>query len=417
MERKAWSVVGAAYGDEGKGLATDALASWLLHQGRKPVVVRANSGAQAGHTVTTPDGKRHVFHHIGSGSFLGVPTHLSRFMALHPTAFIRELEVLAEKAPAVAITASPDAPVTTPWDMLINQIVETHRAGGRHGSCGLGFGETLERTEKGPVLLARDLGRAHLPDVLRRIREEWVPLRLARLGVGVVPEPFASVLANPGVEAAFLRDVGAFLANVELVDDRTALTRADAVIFEGAQGLALDQDFGAFPHVTRSNTGLRNPVALCAEAGIGRVEVLYMTRSYATRHGAGPFPREAVALEGVRVVDATNVPNPWQGTLRVSPVDAGALRAAITWDLADVSGSGVKVEARLGVTHLDCIDDDAVVAAGGATLRPGAALFGGALAEVVGLPLGLAAFGPSRDRVTLDASWAVLADHEAVCAA
>jgi adenylosuccinate synthase len=405
MERKVWSVVGAAYGDEGKGLATDALASWLLHQGRSPVVVRANSGAQAGHTVQTPDGKRHVFHHIGSGSFLGAPTHLSRFMALHPTAFTRELEVLATKAPAVSITASPQAPVTTPWDMLINQIVETHRAGGRHGSCGLGFGETLERTEKGPVLLARDLGRAHATATLRAIREEWVPQRLARLGVDVVPEPFASVLSNPGVEAAFLRDVAAFLSNVELVEDSLVLDRSDAVVFEGAQGLRLDQDFGAFPHVTRSNTGLRNPVTLCAEAGITALDVLYMTRSYATRHGAGPFPGEVDVVEGVRVVDATNVPNPWQGSLRVGPVDAGALREAVAWDQADVAGRGVAVRARLGVTHLDCIDHAAVVVDGAVVRRPGVEAFASDLAACVGVPVGLEASGPSRDRVVLDAAW------------
>lgn len=396
MQRRAWAVVGAAYGDEGKGLGVDALAHTLAKRGRRVLVARANGGAQAGHTVATPQGARHVFHHIGAGTFAGADTHLTRFFALHPTAFAREAESLAKHSVSVAVSADPMAPVTTPWDMLINQIVESTRAGGRHGSCGLGFGETLERTEKGPVLLAQDLAGTGLRVRLRTIQRDWLPQRLVALGVGQVPEPFASVLCDDRINDAFEADAAFFLRNVALRADAEALGQADALVFEGAQGLLLDQDYGVFPHVTRSNTGLRNPAILAAEAGYTAIDALYMTRAYGTRHGAGPLPLEAERLAGVVVEDETNAPNAWQGSLRLAPVNADALSDAISWDRADAESRGVLVDAGLGISHLDCIDDSVEIWADGGIRHPGLVGFSGVLGDRVGLTVDAESFGPTR---------------------
>src|SRR6266850_5209509 len=84
-------VIGANFGDEGKGLITDYLCS----KGAG-IVIRFNGGANAGHTVVTPEGERHVFRHVGSGTFLGVPTFLSQFFVCNPIAFFKErAELLA----------------------------------------------------------------------------------------------------------------------------------------------------------------------------------------------------------------------------------------------------------------------------------------------------------------------------------
>jgi adenylosuccinate synthase len=162
---KAYGIIGAGWGDEGKGLATDALTAQLVAQGRKVTVARSNGGAQAGHGVTMADGRHHVFHHISSGSFQGATTHLSRFFVSHPMVFLPEFEDLKRKGVTdIEITADPRSTVTTPWDMAINQAVEITRGGGKHGSCGLGFGETLERHENGPKLTMDDLSRPDLKD-------------------------------------------------------------------------------------------------------------------------------------------------------------------------------------------------------------------------------------------------------------
>ena len=100
--RTASVVVGAGYGDEGKGLATD----WLCARHEADVLaVRFNGGAQAGHTVQTPDGQRHVFSHFASGTLAGADTYLSRYFVCHPMLFTQEREALREKGfrPRVAI--------------------------------------------------------------------------------------------------------------------------------------------------------------------------------------------------------------------------------------------------------------------------------------------------------------------------
>ncbi len=142
-------VIGANFGDEGKGLMTDYYAAKA-----DSIVVRFNGGAQAGHTVVTPDNKRHVFSHIGSGSFAGAETFLSRYFVCNPLLFRKEWDVLSPKCAIPQIHVDAAAIVTTPYDMMINQIAEDLRGSGRHGSCGMGFGETIERCTHAPLALA-----------------------------------------------------------------------------------------------------------------------------------------------------------------------------------------------------------------------------------------------------------------------
>jgi adenylosuccinate synthase len=110
-----------------------------LEVGDDGIVVRFNGGAQAGHTVVAPDGRRHVFSHVGSGALAGAASHpvaLVSFRQSHPVPE-RELAVLAAQGrDAGTVAVDPASPVTTPYDMLINQIVERARGDGRHGSCG-----------------------------------------------------------------------------------------------------------------------------------------------------------------------------------------------------------------------------------------------------------------------------------------
>ena len=79
-------VIGANYGDEGKGLMTDYFSAAL----KDAIVVRFNGGGQAGHTVTTEDGKRHVFGNICSGSFVGLPSYFSSYFVVNPITFNKE---------------------------------------------------------------------------------------------------------------------------------------------------------------------------------------------------------------------------------------------------------------------------------------------------------------------------------------
>lgn len=390
-QKIARAVIGAGYGDEGKGLMVDALAAVADPD---TLVVRTNSGAQAGHTVTTPDGRRHVFHHFGSGALAGRATHLSRFFVAAPMLFFRERDRLSQLGAETSVSIDPFALITTPYDIMANQIVEVSRGTGRHGSCGVGFGETVERSLTADFAIrAGGLMASDLPARLRRIRDEWLPSRLAALGVTDIPEPYARAMAADGIIDSFLHDVDAFRSAITLVDD--AATGSRPVILEGAQGLLLDQDYGAFPHVTRSNTGLVNMAQFARIAGFDAIDVTYMTRAYVTRHGAGPMDREQ-ALPNVDLVDMTNVPNDWQGDLRTAPLDIDTLVAAIRHDIS--RADGVDITASLGVSCLDQIHGATPVFVGGKEESWNSDLFLTNAAAAAGLPA-LGSWGPTRDTI------------------
>ena len=101
------------------------------------------------------------------------------------------------------------------------------------------------------------------------------------------------------------------------------------VIFEGAQGLALDMNSKNFPHVTRSNTGMTNVVPMARALGLS-LDVIYVTRAYLTKHGAGPLPGEQEPEVGW--IDQTNTPHPYQGSLRFAQLDVAALLDRIAAD-------------------------------------------------------------------------------------
>src|SRR5262249_10547168 len=138
-------VAGLGYGDSGKGTVVDWLCSPL---GSRPVqtVVRFNGGAQAAHNVLTRDGRHHAFAQFGAGTFTPrVRTHLSRFVLLDPLALAAEAAHLAIVGVPDALdrlTVDRDALLTTPYHPAANRARELARGNHRHGSCGMGIGET-----------------------------------------------------------------------------------------------------------------------------------------------------------------------------------------------------------------------------------------------------------------------------------
>lgn len=327
-------VVGAQYGDEGKGLMTDFLSN------KNTTVVRHNSGAQAGHTVVTQTGVRHTFHHIGSGSFRGAETYLSRFFVANPILFRDEWQTLSGKGVQPQITIHPDCMVTTPFDMMVNQAKEIARGVDRHGSCGMGFGDTIERHDTIPFTV-RDLTCPRT--ILERIRD-YSHVIISTLGVDM-PVMNEAILVN------FIHDCAFMLDKMDVADH--SYLRDKEIVFESAQGLLLDMDHENFPHVTRSSTGIKNAVSIMEDIHETHLTAHYMTRAYVTRHGAGPLPNEEPMPSWV--VDETNIPNDWQGSLRFAPLNVPSLRKEIDKDL--LHAGKVDVTDWLTVTCLDQVPD------------------------------------------------------------
>ncbi|NUT09406.1 MAG: adenylosuccinate synthetase, partial [Nonomuraea sp.] len=313
-------VVDLGYGDAGKGTVVDwACATRPVH-----AVVRFNGGAQAGHNVVLEDGRHHTFAQFGSGTFRGVRTHLSRYVVVDPMALSAEAEHLARLGvpdPFGLLTVDRDCLLATPYHVEAGRRRELARGAERHGSCGMGVGETMAYwLEHGP--LAPRAGDP--PGVLTR------KLTVLREALGVEGPPVADCV-----------DVyRAFAERVRLVDSSftARLVRRGPVVFEGAQGVLLDERWGFDPYTTWSTTTFANALDLLEGAGAARVGVL---RTYTTRHGPGPLVTEDPALE---LPEPHNATGPWQGAFRVGHFDAVAHRYA-----AEAAG-GVE---GLALTHLD----------------------------------------------------------------
>jgi adenylosuccinate synthase len=319
-------VIGANFGDEGKGLVTD----YLCHTQGVGMVVRFNGGAQAGHTVVHPDGKRHVFHHFGSGSFEGVPTYLSQFFIVNPVCFYRELAELHALGLRPVVYAHPDCLITTFADMMINQHLEDKRGDKRHGSVGMGVNETIERSNVLKITMA-DLWNG-----ARSLEKKLVEIctRYAEFRTGKPLEKPEDMIE------AFLKACTALANDIHPL----GIAQCKDSVFEGAQGLLLDQNNKEFfPHLTRSNTGMQNVRVLCAQAGITDIDAYYVSRTYLTRHGAGRLPGEDPNMS---FYDDTNMDHPYQGKLRFAPLDPVALRQRCAKDY----GSD---DYKLVLTHMD----------------------------------------------------------------
>ena len=350
-------VIGAGFGDEGKGLMTDYFSA---QYGENKTVVRFNGGAQAGHTVVTSTGLRHVFGHFGSGTFNGSPTHLSRYFISNPALFKKEFDELSYKIDPTKIKVTVDVGslVTTPYDMGINQMVESLRTD-RHGSCGVGINETIERNKPYPNFTIASLAD---PQQVKALLNElsnsiYVKTRLVANGLpSNIPDRYMEFFKNPTVKQKFLEEVKFFLDHIQIVDDNTFLLNKDNIIFEGAQGLLLDQNKKEFwPHVTSSNTGLTNVIELVKLANVTDLDVTYVTRCYATRHGPGRFIQEENPIKLINNDKETNVWNPWQSNFRTGKLDLNWLIDAIDNDLL-TGRKGLEIKHNLAVTCLDQID-------------------------------------------------------------
>jgi adenylosuccinate synthase len=350
------AVIGSLYGDEGKGLMTDYFAAQARKLNVPCTVVRSNGGAQAGHTVVTPEGVRHVFHHFGSGTLAGASTHLSRYMIVNPIMFNREWDALVALGVEPVVSVSPECLVTFPQDMMLNQMFEFMRGDSRHGSCGMGIGETMERVERYreaiPLSMVRSM-KGHLPTIqsrLAKVREQ----RIADMGFTYddLPPEYRDLLDNREIFQNFVADLDLMVSRCTLKYDGD-LDISNAIIFEGAQGLALDRDMGFFPFVTRSKTGLFNITKLCKEMGITDLQVVYAMRSYTSRHGAGPLDGEGADMSGFGIVDETNHPNDWQGTIRAAPLDLWLVNRMTSLDMMAAAKPGLTITKAIALTCID----------------------------------------------------------------
>jgi adenylosuccinate synthase len=356
-------VVDLAFGDCGKGTIVDYLAreqSDRDRNGEPPLIVRFNGGPQAGHNVVTPDGRHHTFAQFGSGTFSpGVRTLLSRFMLIEPYALINEarhLESLGVQDALGRLLVHEDCLVITPPHQAANRLRELARGADAHGTCGVGLGEAVADSLARPKLALRARELCDRSAVRRKLRQTLEAKR-HELGDAIqrlrqqprALQPLETMLDPGWIDVA--------VDNYEWLSDQVTIV-ADArarglirdgrtCIFEGAQGVLLDENYGFHPHTTWSTTTTANAHTLLDEAGFtGTRERLGVLRTYFTRHGAGPFVTEDALLRD-RLLEPHNTAVGWQGDFRVGLFDAVAARYAL-WATGGVDG--------IALTHIDRLD-------------------------------------------------------------
>jgi len=313
------AVIGKNFGDEGKGFTCSRLASSL----KKSLIIKHNGGGQAGHTVEDPEGKwRFIHHQIGAGAEYHVPTLFSDSFMPDLFQLGKEVKDFTELFGFQPILYSEkNARITTIDDVLLNMGAEVARGKNRHGSCGMGIEECVQRNAAGYGITVKELATMTKQDLLHRlkqIRKEYMGRRAEILGIQA-PNPYYVMLNNETVLENFVEEVKENVKLLTLVDaDRKWLEGFQHLIFETGQGLLLDQDYETYaPHLTSSKTGIHNTAIFLDKRGLSLDEAIYVTRPYVTRHGNGPLPCEVdrSELPGVGE-DLTNQPNEWQGTLR-----------------------------------------------------------------------------------------------------
>ncbi|MEK7433636.1 MAG: adenylosuccinate synthetase [Cyanobacteriota bacterium] len=193
---------------------------------------------------------------------------------------------------------------------------------------------------------------------LEKIRNKYVFYRMKELNIDI-SEKFQSLLESNEIIERFMEDLEFILKKTTMTDFKL-LDEYDDVIFEGAQGLLLDQNNELFfPHLTRSNTGITNINSIVNEYCNNfktnvKDEIIYITRCYSTRHGAGKFNTELSEKPYKKIEDITNITNNYQGSIRFGWLDIDLLSESIKKDIKNKSNNDC---ISLGITCLDQIDD------------------------------------------------------------
>jgi len=279
-------VVGAQWGDEGKGKIVDVLAE------RADLVVRYQGGANAGHTVDTGEGKSFVLHQIPSGILQGAVCVVGNGVVLDPEQMFAELDALAARGVRTEqkLHVSDRAHLTLPFHKLLDRAREQQE---KIGTTGRGIGPTYEDKYGRRGLRVGDLRNLERATERVRARVAAANQMLRMLhgeGAGSTEQ------ANPDEHAELLARLAPRLLPLAVDAGRVvwdALARGESVLLEGAQGALLDVDHGTYPYVTSSNT---TAGGAAVGVGIGPTAidaVLGVVKAYTTRVGNGPLPTEA----------------------------------------------------------------------------------------------------------------------------
>jgi adenylosuccinate synthase len=285
------AVIGAQWGDEGKGKIVD----WLAE--RADMVVRFQGGHNAGHTLVVGENV-YKLSLLPSGIVRGTPSVIGNGVVLDPWALKAEIERLAEQgvhASPETLRVADNCPLILPIHRDLDGLREDASGAGKIGTTRRGIGPAYEDKVGRRAIRVCDL--AHLDDLGPQLDRLCAHHDALRAGFGEPPVDRERLLAD-------LREIAEFVlpfAKPVWRDLNEARTGGKRILFEGAQGVLLDIDHGTYPFVTSSNTiaGAAAGGSGLGPSGVGFV--LGIAKAYTTRVGSGPFPTELEDETGQRL--------------------------------------------------------------------------------------------------------------------
>ena len=335
---KARIIIGANYGDEGKGTV---VASYTK-KSDNVLNVLTNGGSQRGHSILTEDGSI-TFQHFGAGTYHGADNYYSRFFILNPMQFVKEYKTLIVKPKH--IYRDRICRWSTPFDSMANLITEQLQR--RHASCGMGIWNTIKRCNSTPIVLFDEFLAMEHPEVYLEGVKKYYEKSLT------IPDKWKDVWDSPYMVTHFIEDCK-FMAEhtvpLNKVYDLTKLSYEE-LIFENGQGLLLCDTGKDTYDTTPSNTGILYSLELLKDLKVDDVTAHYVTRPYLTRHGDGHIFNAAdkYSLSSSVQEDRTNHHNDHQGEFRYGHLDLIPFYNRVKED-----ARGTKFEIEL--THCDEMD-------------------------------------------------------------
>jgi adenylosuccinate synthase len=338
------AVVGAQWGDEGKGRVVDYLAD------EADLVIRYGGGNNAGHTVVNPHG-HFKLHLIPSGIFHpGTRNLLGNGVVINPPALVAELDGLAAAGfDATNLFISDRAHLVLPYHVLLDQLDERERGAAKIGTTSRGIGPAyIDKVARRGIrvieLMEPDAFRARLAATLPRVRR-----MVAGYGDAEMADPIAEATDERRIADAYLAAGERLRPHVvdgqALVDE--ALENGERILLEGQLGTMRDIDWGIYPYVTSSSP---IPGGASLGAGLPSVKidrVLGVVKAYTTAVGAGPLPTELTDADGDRLRERGEEYGTSTGRARrCGWYDAVAVRFSVR--LAGYSG--------IALTKLDVLD-------------------------------------------------------------
>ncbi len=277
-------VLGAQWGDEGKGKIVDLLTE------HADMVVRFQGGNNAGHTLIVK-GEKTILHLLPSGILhRGKTCLIGNGVVVDPEVLVSEIQKIKDRGflkNDKQLLISDRAHVIMPYHRTIDQLREAAKGDGKIGTTGRGIGPAYEDKVARRGIRMGDLVN---PDLFKKILEDVLPQHNAYITkvLGGVAFSFEQIYSRYSELAKLLQK---HVCDASLLLDE-ALSKNKKILFEGAQGTSLDVDHGTYPFVTSSNTV---GAAACIGSGVGPGSIHHVwgvTKAYTTRVGSGPFPTE-----------------------------------------------------------------------------------------------------------------------------